>query len=92
MVVTLYVINNTTTPGHRYPHNPAVGPAIQVFKPDNTEFLASTTMPQVETGIFTYVIHTESNSPIGPYSGIFTASNDIVEMISRKYHLFTILP
>ncbi len=90
--VTLYVIDNMTTPGKRYLFNPALGPYINIFKPDNTQFLAATAMPQVETGVFTYTVFTTPTDQLGPYSAIFTATNGDVAMVSRKYHLFTIIP
>jgi len=89
--ITLYVIDNMTTPGKRYLFNPAVGPSITIYKPDNTVEQTAIGMPQVETGIFTYLHQTALSDTVGPYSAVFTASNGDTEMISKKYHIFTIL-
>ena len=88
--ITLYLINNMTTPGKRYLFTPAIGPFITIYKPDSTIQQAATVIPPVETGIFTYLHQTDPTDAIGPYSAIFTASNGDTDMISKKYHLFTI--
>lgn len=89
--ITLYVIDTMTTPSRQFLHNPAVGPAIAIYSPTNVELLAATAMPQVETGIFTYIYHTEPSHASGAYSAVFTASNGDSEMVSPKHHVFNII-
>lgn len=89
--VTLYVIDNSTTPSRRFMFTPAIGPFITVYKPDNTVFIATVQMPQVERGVFTYICQTATADTVGAYSAVFTATNGDEEMVSKKHHIFTII-
>jgi len=89
--VTLYIIDNSTTPNRRFMFTPPEGPFITIYNPVNTVVVNAVQMPQREQGVFTYICPTTTYTILGLYSAIFTATNGAEEMVSKKYGLFTLI-
>jgi hypothetical protein len=90
VAITIYVIDNMTTPGRSYPFNTPTEPAIELFSPGDVSLGAAAAMRQVGTGIYTYS-HLTNGDSLGPYSAVFTLTNGNVEMVSKKHVVFTII-
>ena len=87
--ITVYIVNNSSTPGRVFLMNPTDGPTVTIYGPSDIVVLPATAMEEVEQGIFTYTFDTTGLST-GRYSGIFAASNGTQDMVSKKYFLFNI--
>ena len=87
--ITVYIVNNSSTPGKVFLMNPTDEPTVTIYGPNDTIVLTATTMEQVEQGVFTYIYDT-TGLAVGKYSGIFAASNGTKNMLSKKHFLFNI--
>lgn len=88
--VVIYLIDNMTTPGRRYPFTPINPPTLQIYGPLDTSILTATAMRQVGDGIFSYSYQTLTSFSVGHYSAIFRCTNGDKEMVTKKHVIFTI--
>ena len=89
--ITIYVIDNSSTPGKKYPFTLITAPSITLYAPDNTVYQASALMRQIGDGIYSYTKPTTGDITVGPYSASFTAVNGTSEMATEKHVVFTVI-
>lgn len=89
--ITLYIINNSSTPNRRFMFTPPEAPTITIFTPTNVEVVTDDPMPQRGVGVFTYICHTTLLSTLGLYSAVFAVESGTAGMVSKKYGLFTLI-
>ena len=87
--ISIYIIDNTTSPHRQFPFNPSVGPFITIYDPLNTVVVLAAAVPLTEQGIFTYMCDTLDYTELGVYSATFAAENGEAFMISKRYAIFT---
>lgn len=88
--ITVYIVNNSTTPGRIFLMNPTTGPLISIYSPLDTIIETELAMEQLDIGTYTYVYDTTTLTP-GPYAAVFSAANSTKEMLSKKYMIFTLI-
>lgn len=89
--ITIYIIDNSSTPGRSYPFTLITPPVIEIFDPLGVTFSAPAPMRQTGEGIYSYTKITTTTDVIGPYSAVFTAVNGTSLLRTKKHIIYTIL-
>lgn len=88
--ITIYIYNESSSPGRKIPANPLSNPQIRIYKPDGTVHLAYTDMVYLSTGVYTYR-HQAGSDPVGPYAAEFKAVNGITTCLTKPMVIFEVV-
>lgn len=89
--ITIYIIDNISTPGKLYPFTLITAPSVEFFSPTDVSLGAAVLMMQRGDGVYSYTHLTDDNDAKGAYSAVFTAANGTSEMDTKKHVVFTIV-
>ena len=87
--VTIYLIDNMTTPGRSYPFTAPIPPEVQFYTPLDISLGSAVSMRQSGDGIYSYEI--TAPATVGTYAAIFTCTNGLAEMVTKKHSVFTVI-
>jgi len=89
--VVIHIEDVTTTPGRRYPFNPAVLPQIELRTADGTVVQAFANMTNVGTGVYEYTYQLSGSAVKSSYYARFTAVNGSITAVTPPVRVFDVV-
>jgi hypothetical protein len=88
--ITIYIVNLTTTPGHRFLFNPSGIPKITIHRPDGVILITNADMVYFNVGVFTYHHTVSLVHPLGEYTASFSCVSGDKTMQTAKHGVFSV--
>lgn len=89
--ITIYIVNLSTTPTHRFLFNPSGIPTITITNPLGIVLVNAQNMIAYNTGIFTYNYTIPVSAAPGGYIGSFSCLNGAHSMQTDTHELFEVI-